>query len=93
MTLLDSDPQRLCGEDRLICHCFGVTEMVIRESIDILGSCTIEQVTACTGAGAGCTACHCRIKRMLAGEAVTCSPFAVCGDCGFFTPLCACKAA
>jgi bacterioferritin-associated ferredoxin len=93
MSPLDSEPKSLCGEHRLVCHCFRVSEAVIRNAIDILGSSSVREVSAQTGAGAGCTACHCRIKRMLAGESATCSPFTVCGDCGFFTPLCECKAA
>jgi NifU-like protein len=93
MALLDSQAKSLCDQHRVVCHCFRVSEVVIRDAIDILGSSSVGEVTAHTGAGAGCTACHCRIKRMLAGESATCNPFAVCGDCGFFTPLCECRAA
>jgi bacterioferritin-associated ferredoxin len=93
MAHLNSQAKSLCDERRVVCHCFRVTETVIRAAIDILGSSSVREVTEHTGAGAGCTACHCRIKRMLAGESAMCCPFTVCGDCGFYTPLCECEAA
>ena len=83
----------ICPTDTVVCHCYGVTESVIRDSIDMLGATTVAEVTATTRAGAGCNGCHCRIRRMLAGKPATCSVFDVCDSCGFNTIQCECRAA
>jgi bacterioferritin-associated ferredoxin len=78
--------------DTVVCHCHSVTESVIRDSIDVLGATTVAEVTATTRAGSGCSGCHCRIRRMLAGKPAKCSLFDVCNACGFDTQLCECHA-
>jgi NAD(P)H-nitrite reductase large subunit len=87
---------RQVTKDRTVCHCFSVKESVISDSIDALGATTVADVSAQTNAGKGCTACHCRIKRMLAGQPAVCSGFAVCAvcdECGVHATLCECKVA
>lgn len=78
----------------LLCHCYEVTEAEVRTSIDVLGAKSIEEVTRQTCAGAGCTACHCRIQRMLMGLPAKCggSRFELCGQCGCLSAACACAA-
>lgn len=76
--------------DVLVCYCYEVTETEIRRIIDTNEARTVEEVTVRTCAGSGCTACHCRIRRMLAGLPATCD---TCADCGFLVELCACRAA
>jgi bacterioferritin-associated ferredoxin len=79
--------------DTVVCHCFGVTESVIREAIDVLGASSVAEMTATTRAGGGCNGCHCRIRRMLAGRPATGSLLDVCRECGFNTMVCECRAA
>jgi bacterioferritin-associated ferredoxin len=76
-----------------VCHCYEVSEAVIRATIDENGAQSMEEVTLHTQAGSACTACHCRIRRMLAGLSPQCSPFELCSECGFNTTQCACKVA
>lgn len=45
-------------EGRLICHCFGVTEGLIRKVVRENNLSTIEEVTNYTKAGGGCQSCH-----------------------------------
>lgn len=76
-----------------VCYCYEVTEAKIRATIDQHGAQSVEEVTLHTQAGSGCTACHCRIRRMLAGLSPKCSRFELCSECGFNTSQCACKVA
>jgi bacterioferritin-associated ferredoxin len=50
---------------RPVCHCLGVTEGEIRETIAEQDLHTVRQVAQTCGAGGGCTACHRHIKRYL----------------------------
>ncbi len=93
MALIERSTIPVDGNRHVVCHCLQVTAEAISEAIDVLGSTTVGEVTACTGAGGACTACHCRIQRMLSGEPPTCPLFAVCGDCGCYGSLCQCRAA
>jgi bacterioferritin-associated ferredoxin len=61
----------------LICYCYEVSELQIRRAIEVAGTRTIEDLSQQTGAGSGCTACHYRLRRLLAGLPVDCSA----GDC------------
>ncbi len=45
------------GEDRIVCHCFDVTEAEIRNVIKANHLTTVEQVTYYTKAGGGCGGC------------------------------------
>ena len=51
--------------DRVICHCLQVKESQIVDAIAVTGAGSVREVIQHTGAGAGCTACHCRILEML----------------------------
>ena len=79
--------------DTLVCSCYEVTETQIRRSIDAFDTQTIEQVALHTRAGTGCTACHYRIRRMLAGLPATCGAADLCSACGLSACSCECKVA
>jgi NAD(P)H-nitrite reductase large subunit len=51
--------------DRVICHCLQVKESQIVDAIAVTGAESLRDVVEHTGAGAGCTACHCRIRELL----------------------------
>ena len=51
--------------DRVICHCLQVKESQIVDAIAVTGAGSVREVIQHTGAGAGCTACHCRIRELL----------------------------
>lgn len=51
--------------ERLVCHCYGVSESQMHEAIEQLDAQTVEQVTSQHCAGNGCTACHFRIQRII----------------------------
>jgi NAD(P)H-nitrite reductase large subunit len=51
--------------DRVICHCLQVKESQIVDAIAVTGAESVRDVIRDTGAGAGCTACHCRIRELL----------------------------
>ncbi|MBI84749.1 MAG: hypothetical protein CMJ81_16265 [Planctomycetaceae bacterium] len=87
-SVIDLNPK----SDQLICHCYEVTGSTLQQTIELLDRPTLEQVTRCTDAGAGCAACHCRIRRMLAGL----SPHSTsnsCCNCGREGSLCRCQVA
>jgi NifU-like protein len=48
-----------------ICHCLGVSEAEIRQSISEGELESVRQVAHVCGAGGGCTACHRHIRRYL----------------------------
>jgi bacterioferritin-associated ferredoxin len=52
--------------DRLVCHCLGIRESTVYEALDDPGVRSVRDVMQCTGAGTGCTACHCVLKRLIA---------------------------
>jgi bacterioferritin-associated ferredoxin len=79
--------------DSLVCYCYEVTEAQIRHFIETFDTQTVEEVTRHTGAGNGCTACHCRIRRMLAGLPATCGASDTCSTCGFSACSCECNVA
>jgi NAD(P)H-nitrite reductase large subunit len=54
---------------KILCECLGVTEDEVVAAIEGEGLRTVRQVTACTTAGAGCTACHPAIREHLARAA------------------------
>ncbi|MBW7996355.1 MAG: Fe-S cluster assembly protein NifU [Candidatus Glassbacteria bacterium] len=53
-------------EGRVVCVCFGVTEVKIREAISHNDLKTVEQVTNYTKAGGGCGGCVPEIEKLLA---------------------------
>ena len=54
--------------DRIVCHCLQVRESQMRECVTTLGLETVSQVKAHCGAGGGCTACHRRIREIIAAH-------------------------
>ena len=77
--------------ETIVCHCFEVTEEQIRLLVDTVELQTFEEVSLHTGAGSGCTACRCRIRRMLAGPSITCGLADHCSQCGFHVAQCDCQ--
>lgn len=55
------------------CECLGISEAEIVAAIREKALRTVRQVTACTEAGGGCTACHPVIREYLARENRVCS--------------------
>lgn len=58
----------------VICHCLGIPRETVAETIERGAAQTVKCVIRETGAGSGCTACHCTIRNMLeaAGYQVRC---------------------
>lgn len=54
-----------CGTDRLICRCYVVTETAIRGAIRAHDLRHVEEVTAATRAGGGCSSCWDEIQGIL----------------------------
>ena len=54
------------GDDALICTCFGVSERMIENEIQIKNLSTIAEVTQACNAGAGCRSCYPLIEDILA---------------------------
>lgn len=68
---------------KFLCHCLKVTPEEVQQCITDSNAETVHEVTRGCGAGKGCTACHCRIKDLLAGN---------CDDCGQSKRRCLCAA-
>lgn len=50
----------------ILCHCLKVTHGEVTAAIDLHGCESVDQVTNACGAGGGCTACHRKIRALLA---------------------------
>lgn len=51
--------------DQIICRCLKVHESTVVEAIELYGAKSWKDVKRLTGAGDGCTGCHCAIKELL----------------------------
>jgi NAD(P)H-nitrite reductase large subunit len=49
-----------------LCHCLKVSQGEIADAIDLHACETVDDVTNACGAGGGCTACHHKIRALLA---------------------------
>ena len=59
---------QVTAPSRYLCHCLKVTQDQVRDAVGFHGCDSVEEVTACCGAGGGCTACHRRIRAVLGGR-------------------------
>ncbi|MCB1063997.1 MAG: (2Fe-2S)-binding protein [Verrucomicrobiae bacterium] len=75
----------------VVCHCLGITEAEINETIDGLLRPSVEAVSEITGAGSACTGCRFRIERLIRGESPLCGRFSLCADCGSCRAICICQ--
>ena len=73
-----------------ICHCHGITEKEILDTIENHDTPTVDTVSRATGACTGCTGCHCRIERLVQGKPAACGAFALCQGCGCCLAICGC---
>jgi bacterioferritin-associated ferredoxin len=54
--------------DRILCHCLNIRESAVRDALANAPGTGIRCISALTGAGQGCTACHDRIRQLLANS-------------------------
>ena len=58
--------KKIVGEmDRIVCHCFGVSERTIIKAIEVNNLKTVDEVTHFTKAGGGCGKCKGDIEKIL----------------------------
>jgi NAD(P)H-nitrite reductase large subunit len=56
--------------DPVVCYCLRVSESQVVDCIAVTGCETVRDVMQQIGAGGGCTACHCRIRDLLAARTI-----------------------
>ncbi len=82
------------SEGDLLCHCAQVPESVVQQAVTEDGVDNLAGIIKATEAGSGCTACHCRINRVLQGLPAKCGGrFDLCHGCGCISAICVCEAA
>jgi bacterioferritin-associated ferredoxin len=69
-TILRPYSEPVAAPARVACHCLNVSSTTIESAIDTGAARTVTDVIRETGAGSGCTACHCTIRALL--EAAGC---------------------
>ncbi len=52
--------------DEVVCHCLRVTASQIQDRLAITECDRLQDVMKMTDAGTGCTACHARIRELIA---------------------------
>jgi bacterioferritin-associated ferredoxin len=62
------DCQSICQQN-YVCRCLRVTERELAELIVTLRVCSFEELRRCSEAGDGCTACHARLRELVARHA------------------------
>ncbi|MBT6156443.1 MAG: (2Fe-2S)-binding protein [Planctomycetaceae bacterium] len=63
--------------DKIVCHCLRVTNGDIESAAAIEPMETVRDAMKATGAGSGCTACHCAIRKLIIGQRQASSPTCV----------------
>lgn len=63
---LGQPPESRDEEGELVCQCFGVTDLQIKQAVKENNLTTVEDVTNYTKAGGGCGLCHDRIEELIA---------------------------
>ena len=64
--------------DKIVCHCLRVTAGEIQVAAIVHPEPTIRDVMDLTGAGTGCTACHCAIRNLLRDQCPAASASPIC---------------
>lgn len=65
-------------QGQIVCHCLQVSEDRVVEAITALSLTSLREICRYTGAGEGCTACHCRLKEYLELHSYASSPPDIC---------------
>jgi bacterioferritin-associated ferredoxin len=60
--------QKTATRQKTVCYCLRVTDTEIKHAIEHRAAETVRDVMDTTGAGSGCTACHCAIRKLLGGR-------------------------
>ncbi len=50
----------------IVCRCLKVTAGEVQEALERTDISTVREVARQTGAGSGCMACHCTLKKLIA---------------------------
>lgn len=57
--------------DPIVCHCLQVRASRVADCVELYGLDTVPEIKAHCGAGGGCTACHRRIRDLIAAHRQT----------------------
>lgn len=55
----------ICGEDKIVCHCFGIGEEALIEITRLKKITSLWELREETEAGSGCSACHRKLKQII----------------------------